>query len=69
MQPVKNKLLGFFAFVVGVGLIYPLIITGIFKFDLKTSLIVGPIYGIVGGVLWLATSNIRERKKSGNNKI
>lgn len=63
MQPGTRKLMIFSAFIVGVGLLYPLIISGIFKLDLKTSLIVGPVYGIVGAVLWLATSNIREKRK------
>jgi hypothetical protein len=43
--------------------LYPLIMSGIFKLDLKTSLIVGPVYGIVGAVLWLVTSNVRERRR------
>jgi sugar phosphate permease len=63
MQPCNRKLMTFLAFIVGVGLLYPLIMTGIFKLDLKTSLIVGPVYGIVGAVLWLVTSNVRERRR------
>jgi uncharacterized membrane protein YciS (DUF1049 family) len=63
MQPGNRKLITFLAFIVGVGLLYPLVMTGIFKLDLKTSLIVGPVYGIVGAVLWLVTSNVRERRK------
>ena len=64
MQPAPNKFLTFLAFVVGVGLIYPLIMTAIFKFDLKISMIVGAVMGVVGGVLWVTTSNIREKRKA-----
>jgi sugar phosphate permease len=63
MQPGNRKLMTFLAFIVGVGLLYPLIMTGIFKLDLKTSLTVGPVYGIVGAVLWLVTSNVREQRR------
>ncbi len=63
MQPGTRKLMIFLAFIVGVGLLYPLIMSGIFKLDLKTSMIVGPVYGIVGAVLWLVTSNVRERRR------
>jgi len=68
MQAAPNKLLIFLAFIVGIGLIYPLIMSGIFKLNLKTSLIVGPIYGVVGAILWLVTSNIRERRRAAKNK-
>jgi len=64
MQPSTNKFIIFIALIVGIGLVYPLIMTSIFKFDLKTSLIVGPIMGIIGAVLWLVTSNIRERRRA-----
>jgi len=63
MQPGARKLISFLAFIVGVGLIYPLIMAGIFKLNLKMSLIIGPIMGVVGAVLWLTTSNIRERRR------
>jgi hypothetical protein len=63
MQPGTRKLISFLAFIVGVGLIYPLIMAGIFKLNLKMSLIVGPIMGVVGAVLWLTTSNIREKRR------
>jgi hypothetical protein len=59
-----NKALFFIAILLGAGLVYPLIMTGIFKFDTKTSLIVGGIFGVVAAVLWLVTSNIRERRKA-----
>jgi len=55
----------FFIFVIGVGLMYPLIMSAIFKFDVKTSIIIGGIFGIVGGVIWVVTSNIREKRKAG----
>jgi len=63
MNPGNHKLIGFFAFLVGVGLIYPLIVSGIFKLDLKTSMIVGGIFGLVGGVLWVTTVHIREKRR------
>jgi len=68
MRPAPNKFLMFVAFIVGIGLIYPLIMTGIFKLNLKTSLIVGPIYGVVGAILWLVTSNIRERRRASKKR-
>lgn len=64
MQPGTRKFITFLAFIIGVGLLYPLIMTGIFKLDLKTSLIVGAIMGFSGAVLWLTTSNIREKRRA-----
>ena len=64
MESFAGKWMVFFIFLIGVGLIYPLIMAGIFKFDIKTSIIIGGICGFVGGILWVATSNIRERRKT-----
>jgi len=64
MQPGIKKLVEFFIFVIVVGLIYPLVMSGIFKLNIKTSIIVGGIFGIVGGLLWAVTSNIREKRKA-----
>lgn len=61
MAPGIRKLIIFLGFVVGVGIIYPLIMTGIFKLNLKTSIIIGTVVGIIGGVLWIVTSNLREK--------
>jgi membrane associated rhomboid family serine protease len=72
MTPAVRKLLIFLGFIVGVGVIYPLIMSGIFSLDLKTSIIVGTIFGFIGAVLWTVTSNIREKKrtaKSNQNAI
>jgi len=65
MDPKEpNKLVMFFIFVIGVGLAYPLIMSAIFKFDVKTSIIIGGIFGVVGGIIWVVTSNIREKRKA-----
>ncbi len=64
MTPGVRKLLIFLGFMVGVGVIYPLIMSGIFHLNLKTSLIVGPIFGFIGAVLWTVTSNIKEKRKA-----
>jgi hypothetical protein len=66
MTPGVRKFLTFLGFIVGVGIIYPLIMTGIFSLDLKTSIIVGGVFGFVGALLWVATSNIREKRRSAN---
>ena len=67
MTPGVRKLLIFLGFVVGMGVIYPLIMSGIFSLDLKTSIIVGAIFGVIGAVLWTVTSNIREKRRSAKN--
>jgi hypothetical protein len=64
MTPGVRKLLIFLGFMVGVGVIYPLIMSGIFGLDLKTSIIIGSIFGIVGAILWTVTSNIKEKRKA-----
>ena len=63
----RNKAIYFVSILIGVGFVYPLIVTGIFKFDFKTSVIVGAIFGVVGAVLWLVTSNIREKRRAAKN--
>jgi hypothetical protein len=63
----RNKAIYFIAILVGVGFVYPLIMTGIFKFNFKASMIIGVIFGVVGAVLWLVTSNIRERRNAAKN--
>jgi sugar phosphate permease len=63
-QSGTNKLMMFFIFLIGVGVIYPLIMSGIFNLDIKTSIIVGGVFGVVGGVIWVVTSNIREKRKA-----
>jgi uncharacterized membrane protein YadS len=60
----RSKIVPFLAFLIGVGLLYPLIMSGIFKLDLKTSMIIGVVMGIVGAVIWLVTSNIRQKKRA-----
>ncbi|MDB5109281.1 MAG: hypothetical protein JWR67_395 [Mucilaginibacter sp.] len=64
MAPGIRKLITFLGFVVGVGIIYPLIMAGIFKLNLKTSIIIGTVVGIIGGVLWIVTSNLREKRRA-----
>jgi hypothetical protein len=64
MEVGRSKIVPFLAFLIGVGLLYPLIMSGIFKLDLKTSMIIGVVMGIVGAVIWLVTSNIRQKKRA-----
>ncbi len=64
MQPGTRKVIEFFIFVIAIGFLYPLIMSGIFKLNFKTSMIVGGIFGIVGGLLWVVTSNIRGKRKA-----
>jgi len=64
MESAKSKWMIFFIFLLGGGLIYPLIMSGIFKLDQKSSIIVGAIFGLIGGILWLLTSNIRKRRRA-----
>jgi hypothetical protein len=68
MQPGTRKVVEFLTFAIVIGFIYPVIMSGIFKLDFKTSIIVGGIFGVVGGLLWIVTSNIRERRKAAKNK-
>ena len=64
MEQVKSKWMMFLIFLVGGGVIYPLIMSGIFKLDQKISIIVGGIFGLIGGILWVLTSNVRERRRA-----
>ncbi|HEY0245330.1 MAG TPA: hypothetical protein VGC01_07185 [Mucilaginibacter sp.] len=67
MTPTARKLFTFLGFMVGVGVIYPLIMSGIFSLNLKTSIIVGGIFGFIGAILWTVTSNIREKRRAAKN--
>ncbi|MGZ3755108.1 MAG: hypothetical protein ACXVAY_03770 [Mucilaginibacter sp.] len=65
MKPFVRKSVMFFLFLIIAGVIYPLIISALCKLNVQSSITVGAIFGIIGGVLWVVTLGIGQKKEVG----